>query len=98
MVAYALGAKLWPTEMFQSLRFLFYRQLPEGEFAVHSPKVDNDVKEPRLMTKRSYIDMKAAAERWLRYSEASEIQGCYIGVSPRFERPTMRSRKEYRRG
>jgi hypothetical protein len=49
LVTEALGADVWPTEMFQSLTFAFYRQLLGGEFPVHSPKVDKDVEEPRLI-------------------------------------------------
>ncbi len=36
LVAKVLGADVWPTEMFESLTFFFYRQLPEGEFSAHS--------------------------------------------------------------
>jgi hypothetical protein len=48
LVTEALGADVWPTEMLQSLTVFFYRQLPGGEFPVHSQKVDKDEEEPRL--------------------------------------------------
>jgi hypothetical protein len=47
-----------------------------------------------IMMVRSYMDVRTATERWLRYSEALWI----IGVSPSFETPAMRKREGDRRG